>query len=337
MARSAHASPATHRREAATQDAVRWLDEYSAGVPLAAVLCDRHPPDQVAVTVTDAALAERDYTYGELRDASERVAALLEALGVMPGDRVGVLLPKRIEHLIALLAILRVGAVHVPLFTAFAAPTVAQRLEHCEAKVVFTDAANRDKVGDDGPVVVNVERPEHGVDFRRALATGPAETHAAAYAGEDDFILLYTSGTTGYPGGVGVPVRALAAFRAFLEFGLDVRGDDVYWNAADPGWAYGLYYGLVAPLLVGRRTLLLNAPFDPALAWRVLERFGVTNLAAAPTVYRALRVHADDAPAVHVRVASSAGEPLNPDVIGWARSALGAPVHDQYGRPSSAW
>ncbi|MET7474857.1 AMP-binding protein [Streptomyces sp. NPDC005648] len=65
----------------------------------------------------------------------------------------------------------------------------------------------------------------------RPIATGP----------DAPLVLLFTSGTTGAPKGVPVPVRALASFRACLEFGLDVREDDVFWNAADPGWAYGLY------------------------------------------------------------------------------------------------
>ncbi len=79
---------------------------------------------------------------------------------------------------------------------------------------------------------------------------------------------LFTSGTTGTPKGVPVPVSALASFHAYLEFGLDVRPDDVFWNAADPGWAYGLYYAMLAPLAAGTRTLLLHAGFSPALTWQ---------------------------------------------------------------------
>ena len=139
-----------------------------------------------------------------------------------------------------------------------------------------------------------------------------------------------TSGTTGHPGGVTVPVRALASFRAYLDFGLDLRPDDVFWNAPDLGWAYGLYYGLVAPL--GRPTLFLAAPFEPQLAWRVLERFRVTNFAAAPTAYRALRGARAKGSEHRLRAATSAGEPLNPDVIEWSRAALGVAIHDHYGQ-----
>jgi len=144
-------------------------------------------------------------------------------------------------------------------------------------------------------------------------------------------VQIFTSGTTGTPKGVPVPVRALASFHAYQEFGLDARKDDVFWNAADPGWAYGLYYALIAPLAAGVRSILLHAGFSADLTWKVIERFGVTNFAAAPTVYRSLRA-AGGSPAVSLRRASSAGEPLTPDVVSWSAHTLGVAVRDHYGQ-----
>ena len=130
-----------------------------------------------------------------------------------------------------------------------------------------------------------------------------------------------------------MPVRALASFHAYLELGLDVSDEDVFWNAADPGWAYGLYYAILGPLAVGVRSLLLHAPFSAALTWQVVEQFGVTNFAAAPTVYRSLRADPTPVPdGIRLRRASSAGEPLTPEVIDWAEEHLGVPVRDHYGQ-----
>ncbi|MGH8882494.1 MAG: AMP-binding protein, partial [Stackebrandtia sp.] len=160
--------------------------------------------------------------------------------------------------------------------------------------------------------------------------TGAAPVPAAV-GGDGLLVQLFTSGTTGTPKGVPIPVRALASFHAYQEFALDVRPDDVFWNAADPGWAYGLYYAILGPLASGTRSLLLHAGFSPELTWQVIHRFGVTNFAAAPTVYRALRAGSAGESA-QLRRASSAGEPLTPEVVAWSAEALGVAVRDHYGQ-----
>ena len=311
----------------------------------AELLCDRHPADDVAFTVVEGDLSAHDLTYGHLRRESSRFAAALAGLGVEPGDSVAVLMGKSSELVVALLGIWRRGAVHVPLFTAFASPAIATRLQASKAKVVITDDDQRAKLqpGPDLPVdapwhvVVVGGAPEEGQLSFRELITDhdPAEPAGAAVAvgGDGPMVLLFTSGTTGTPKGVPVPVKALASFQAYLEFGLDVSPGDVFWNAADPGWAYGLYYAILGPLAAGVRSLLLHAGFSAPLTWQVFERYGVTNFAAAPTVYRSLRADATPVPeGIRLRRASSAGEPLTPEVISWAEERLGVPVRDQYGQ-----
>jgi acetyl-CoA synthetase len=304
------------------------------------LLCDRHPADATAFTVIEADLSAHDLTYGHLRRESARFAAALADLGVGPGDAVAVLMGKSAELVVALLGIWRRGAVHVPLFTAFAPPAITMRLDASGARVVVTDAdqaAKLDTAEGGRQVVVVGGAPEAGqLSFRELLTahTGEEPTAASvAVGGDGPLILLFTSGTTGTPKGVPVPVRALASFQAYLEYGLDVSAGDVFWNAADPGWAYGLYYAILGPMAAGRRSLLLHAGFSPALTWQVIDRFGVTNLAAAPTVYRALRADPAPVPAgIRLRRASSAGEPLTPEVITWAEEHLGVPVRDHYGQ-----
>jgi acetyl-CoA synthetase len=303
------------------------------------LLCDRHPADAVAFTVVEADLSAHDLTYGQLRRESAQFAAALADLGVGPGDAVGVLMGKSAELVVALLGIWRRGAVHVPLFTAFAPPAIAMRLTASAARVVVTDADQAAKLSSTGQtqVVVVGGAPEEGqLSFRDLMAAHTGEepdAAAVAVGGDGLLVLLFTSGTTGTPKGVPVPVKALASFQAYLEYGLDVSPEDVFWNAADPGWAYGLYYAILGPLAAGRRSLLLHAGFSPALTWQVMERFAVTNFAAAPTVYRALRADATPVPeGIALRRASSAGEPLTPEVISWAQERLGIPVRDQYGQ-----
>lgn len=305
------------------------ISQYSSPQASAAeLLCDRHPADAVAFTVIAADLTSRDITYGELRIRSEQGAAALAALGVQRGDAVATLMGKSAELVFTLLSIWRLGAVHVPLFTAFAWPAIELRLRGSAAQVVITDPDQCGKLAaSDAAIIVA------GEDLN-ALFDAQAPGRPAAKTGPDaPMVMIFTSGTTGTPKGVPVPVFALAAFHEYVELGLDVRADDVFWNAADPGWAYGLYYGILGPLAAGRRSLLLSAGFSPALSIAVLRTFGVTNFAAAPTVYRSMRAKPEAIGSGHpLRCASSAGEPLTPEVITWATEVFGIPVRDHYGQ-----
>lgn len=145
-------------------------------------------------------------------------------------------------------------------------------------------------------------------------------------------IQIFTSGTTGKPKGVIVPLRAMAAFHIYGEFALALRPDDIYWNAADPGWAYGLYYGVIVSLAMGVESVWLDAPFSVELMFSVMAEQRVTNLAAAPTVYRSLRQALPPAMPLAVRRLSSAGELLNADINRWATECFGSEIHDHYGQ-----
>jgi acetyl-CoA synthetase len=300
-----------------------------AGVDLGDVLADAHGDgDAVALTFETADDTTR-LTYRELAEASWRLAGALAEAGVGIGDRVAVLLPKSPELLVTLVAIWRRGAVHVPLFTAFGPDAVHYRLGHSEACLVVTDAANRPKITPPIPVMC-VGTSE----FAAAVAEGPV-LEGVRRGPDDLFVLLYTSGTTGQPKGVEVPVRALGAIESYLRHGLDVRPDDVYWNLADPGWAYGLYYGVIGPLLLGQSILWRGVPFDAEDVYAAILRHSVTNLAGAPTVYRNLRSAGVPTGFRHghrVRAISSAGEPLEDELLEWSGRDLGVAIRDHYGQ-----
>ncbi len=316
------------------------LGRYGAGnACVAGLLCDNYDPAALAFRIIAPDLTPRDLSYGDLKADSERFAAALHALGLRPGDRVATLMGKSRDYIVALMGIWRLGAVHVPLFTAFAAPAIALRLSGSGAKIVVCDGDQLAKLapGADIPAdaawqVITTEAARPG-----ALAFGPLMAAqdpgfpAAALGGDAPLIHIYTSGTTGAPKGVVVPIRALASFHAYMEFGIGIAGDDTYWCAADPGWAYGLYYAVLGTMLTGVRSILLQGWFTPESTLAVLEREQVTNFAAAPTVYRALRSSGIPS-ALTLRRASSAGEPLTPEVNAWARDALGTEVHDHYGQ-----
>ncbi|GAC1600943.1 MAG: acyl-CoA synthetase [Acidimicrobiales bacterium] len=302
------------------------------------LFCERHPPQNIAFTVIDEDLNSRDVTYGELAESSRHFAAGLAALGVGRGDRVATLMGKSLDLVIAVLGVWRLGAVHVPLFTAFAPGAIAVRTEHNGTKVIVVDASQRSKLlpGDDIPdrawhVVTTGEPSADDIGFGDIIRADSPIPESVAVGGTGTLIELFTSGTTGRPKAVPVTLGAVAGIHMYQHYGLDHTNDDVFWNAADPGWAYGLFYAIVGPLATGRRALMLTAPVTPQLIWSVLSSFRVTNFAGAPTLYRAMKT--TEAPGgLHLRHCSAAGEPLTPDVVAWSQKTLGFPVRDHYGQ-----
>jgi acetyl-CoA synthetase len=323
------------------QELVALYSDPHASV--ADLLCDSRPPDALAYRVVGPDLEATDVTYGDLRTQSEKFAAALSRLGVGPGDRVATLMGKSIDYLVTLMGIWRLGAVHVPIFTAFAPSGVAFRLIRSGAKVIVCDESQQKKLlpGDDMPTIAPWQvvttsagaRIPGAQSFSELMAAQSPGWPAARLGGDAPIIQIYTSGTTGTPKGVLVPTHALAGFRAYAEFGLGLRPDDLYWCAADPGWAYGLYFGILGSFTTGVPSLLLTMGFEAAATFEVLARYKVTNFAAAPTVYRSMRAYEGPRPKpATLRCASSAGEPLTPEVNLWAADALGVLVHDHYGQ-----
>lgn len=280
-----------------------------------------HSQKPAAVFLSDSGCTV--WSYADLDHHSARWAGYLRDLGVKAGTKVATLLPKCPELVAASLGIWRLGAVYVPLFTAFGVEAVDYRLKKSQTEVVLSNDANMSKI----PSAVNVQLVNVDRTDRQSALWNDWEEMSS----DEPIILLYTSGTTGYPKGVPVPIRALASFEAYMRWGLAVKEDDRFWNIADPGWAYGLYYGLIGPLLIGQANHWLMRPFDPNTAIQTLKDQKITNFAAAPTVYRSFRAHGYDLPST-LRTLSSAGEPLNASVVDWARASVGIPILDHYGQ-----
>ncbi|WP_218036306.1 AMP-binding protein [Sphingobium sp. 15-1] len=255
-----------------------------------------------------------------------------------------VMLPRVPDLIIAALGVWRSGAVYQPMFTAFGSKAIEQRLGTSQAKLVVTDPANRPKFDDvDNAPLIAVTTPAYGgeqiregdLDLAAELACQSAEFEPVARAGDDIFLLMSTSGTTGLPKGVPVPLKALVSFRAYMEYAIDLRKGDIYWNIADPGWAYGLYYAVIGPLLLGHSTTFFDGPFSVETTYQLIQNAGITNLAGAPTAYRLMIAAGPDVAATVkgcLRRVSSAGEPLNPEVVRWFAEHLDVPIADHYGQ-----
>lgn len=328
----------SHQTAAATFDLARArarLDGTPDAINAAIECCDRHPPAVFALRYEARDGASRTLTFADLAEQSARVAHVLVAQGVCPGDRVSVLLPRIPELLATMLGIWRAGAVYQPLFTAFGPAAITHRLRTAGACLVVTDAINRAKLEPGHPPVLCLGATGDDLDYATLTAAAPTSFNPVMRSIDDPFLLLSTSGTTGPAKAVPVPLGAIAAFIGYMEQAVDLRPTDRFWNIADPGWAYGLYYAAIGPLALGHATTFYDGPFTVESTVGLVARLGITNLCGSPTAFRMLIAAGPEAVRPirgQLRVVSSAGEPLNPEVIRWFRDHLDAPIHDHYGQ-----
>lgn len=320
-----------------------FAGDFEDGINAAVECCDRHcTPGRVALRWEGQDGTSAQLTFEELRERSCQFANFLVSIGIEPGDRVAGLLPRVPELLVVILGTWRAGAVYQPLFTAFGPKAIEYRVGSSEARLIVTDIENRHKLDEveNCPAVMTIAReagsaPTGDHDFHETLTRFAPTFQSVLRTGQDACMMLFTSGTTGLAKGVVVPHKALMAIHMYMRYAVGLRPDDNYWNIADPGWAYGLYFGAIGPLLLGQATTFYDGPFSVDSTYRMIEKYGITNLAGAPTAFR-LMIAAGPEKAQsakgRLRAVSSAGEPLNPEVIRWFREHLDCRINDHYGQ-----
>ncbi len=321
----------------------QFAGSFEAGINACVECCDRYADtDRVALRYVGQNGTSANLTFKQLTQAAARFANFLKSQSIGKGDVVAGMLPRIPATIITIMGTLRAGAVYQPLFTAFGPRAVEQRLNTSKAKLVVTDPVNRPKLEEvsNAPAILVVggaSKPlrQSDFDFDAALAGQSTNFAPVMLRGEDSMLLMSTSGTTGLPKGVPVPLNALPSFRAYMVDAVDLRPDDRFWNIADPGWAYGLYYAVIGPLLLGTATTFYDGPFTADSTVQVIQQLDINNLAGSPTAFRLLIAANPQTMAQikgRLRVVSSAGEPLNPEVIRWFASTLDAPIRDHYGQ-----
>ena len=319
----------------------RWElpERFNIGV----AACDRHADGSRRLALVYEApngTAQR-FSYDDLKRLSNRCANALAAMGIGPGDRVGVLLPQRPETAIAHIAIYKLGAVALPLFTQFGPDALEHRLGDSAARALITDGENLAKVPDglsELATILVVEGDGRGNPlFWPSLERAAAEFSPVNTGIDDPALVIYTSGTTGKPKG------ALHAHRVLLGHlpGVQLAHDffpapgDLYWTPADWAWIGGLLDVLLPSLYFGVPVLAHRArKFDPEEAFALMGRHGVRNAFLPPTALKIMRqVAAPCARFGHrLRSVASGGEALGEDILGWCREAFGVEVNEFYGQ-----
>ncbi|MDB5958518.1 propionate--CoA ligase [Ramlibacter sp.] len=335
---------------------------------------DRHLAERAhqpaLIHVSSETGQERVYTFEELHAQVQRMAAVLQSLGVGRGDRVLVYLPMIPEAVFTMLACARIGAIHAVVFGGFASHSLAARLEDAAAKVVVSaDAGSRGgkvvpykSLLDEG-IRLSRHKPDAVLLVDRQLAPMQrvpgrdhdwetlAERHrdtqvpCAWLDATDISYTLYTSGTTGKPKGVQRDVGGYAvALAASIKHIFLGQPGETYFCASDIGWVVGHSYIVYGPLLGGMATLMYEGlPIRPdaGIWWSLVEKYKVTAMFTAPTAVRVLK---KQDPAFlrkydlsSLRALFLAGEPLDEPTARWIADGLGVPVIDNYWQTESGW
>ena len=335
---------------------IRW---YEDGTLNASANClDRHLEtrgDQTAIIWEgDEPDQHRHITYRALHEEVCKFANVLKEQGVKKGDRVTIYMPMIPEAAVAMLATVRIGAVHSIVFGGFSPDALAGRITDCDSTVIITAdegvrggrsvplKANTDKALESCPdcnTVIVVQRTGGDVGwvegrdvwYHEAMATASADCPPEEMMAEDPMFILYTSGSTGKPKGVLHTTGGYMVYASMThQYVFDYQDGDVYWCTADVGWVTGHSYIVYGPLANGAITLMFEGvptyP-DSGRFWAVVEKHKVNSFYTAPTALRALMREGDGPVKAHdrssLRLLGSVGEPINPEAWMWYHETVG--------------
>jgi acetyl-CoA synthetase len=356
--------------EAAIEDlGVRWFEKYSQlqdtsrGFPwtrwfvggttnLVANTLDKHSGPKPALIWEGDDGSLRIWSYDELKQRTKQVARTLLDLGVRQGDAVGVYMPMIPEIVAAFFGCLEIGAVVVPVFSAFAAPALAVRLQDAEAKVLFTaDGVSRrgrtsplkaeaDKAVRECPAIervivfrrlgLDVDMGPRDVWWHESVERAAADAATAELPAEATSMVLYTSGTTGRPKGtVHTHAGVTVGVARELGYAFDLKPADVFFWVTDIGWMMGPWELIGVTFFGATCVIFEGAPNHPTpdRLWQIVERHRVTHLGISPTAIRLLKAAGDEWVANHdlgsLRILGSTGEPWDEDSFLWFFDKVG--------------
>lgn len=308
----------------------------------------------------------RVYTYQQLNREVCQFAGILRSMGVAKGDRVTIYMGRIPELAMALLACAKIGAMHSVVYGGFSTEALLGRIEDSQSKVLITcdgawlrgnivplkqiadDAVERSStietvivVKRTGQEVNMVHGRDHWYHDLMALPEADPQTPTEVMDAEAPLFILYTSGTTGKPKAIlHTHGGYMVGIATTLKWVFDIKPEDVWWCAADPGWITGHSYIVYAPLILGATGFMYegapNYPY-PDRWWSLVAKYGITILYTAPTAIRGLMRFGERWPAKHdlssLRLLGSVGEPINPEAWKWYYRVIGGercPIMDTW-------
>ncbi len=338
----------------------KWFEDGELNVSYNCL--DRHVlagnGDRVAIHFEGEPGDTSTFTYSELLSEVKRAANVLTNLGIKSGDRVAIYMPLIPEALVAMQAVVRIGAVHSVVFGGFSADSLAARIQDAGAKLVITadggyrkgnasalkPAVDEALSGEKCPSVENVlvvKRCGNDVSWddnrdlwwHEQLAAADSEHEAQGFNAEHPLFILYTSGTTGKPKGILHTTGGYLTQASYTHKNVfDIHEDkDVYWCTADIGWITGHSYVAYGPMANGSTQVIYEGtPDTPDWGrwWQIIEKYKVNIFYTAPTAIRSFMKLGSELVKKHdlssLRLLGSVGEPINPEAWMWYREVVGS-------------
>jgi acetyl-CoA synthetase len=302
------------------------------------------PDDLALVSLDGSGEVVAEHTAAQLADLSRRAARALQSLGIGKGDRAFIMLPRTPAWYAAMLGVIRIGAVAMPGTNQLTSRDIVYRIRTAGAVAAITDASGVAKIdaaaGAIDTLRLRVAAAAPGAagweDFDALIEQAADGDLPEEPTGKDDpALLFFTSGTVSYAKMVLHGASYGAGHISTARFWHDLRPGDRHWTVSDTGWAKAAWGGLYGQFHE-RATVVqvaLGKP-DADTILSILDKARITSFCAPPTLYRLL-VQADfsthDLSAL--RHCTSAGEPLNPEVIRAWRDGVGdLTVYDGYGQ-----
>jgi acetyl-CoA synthetase len=324
----------------AVRDAFSW--EIPALFNIGDACSDPHPRDSVAIIEFDLNGQHRRFTFGELSDASNRLANALVTLALRDGDRVAILVPQSFDTAVAHLGVYKAAMVAVPLSPLFGVDALRHRISDSGARAVIVSEPHLESVKSiaeevDARVIV-AGLSESAGDVLRLdglLATASPDREPSKLTADSPAFIIYTSGTTAAPKGALHAHRTLFGHLPGFELshGFFPQDDDLFWTPADWAWIGGLMDAVIPTLYFGK-PMVAGPPgrFDPDTAIRIMVELGVRNAFLPPTALRLLRQSNAGVNKTNLRTMMSGGEALDAATLDWFRDETGLTVAEIYGQ-----
>ncbi len=305
-------------------------------------------PQKVALMTIDSESSARKHTFSDLSILSNKFANVLKKEGIKKGDFIIVMLPKIPEWYIAVLGIIKVGAVFIPATTLCVENDIKYRINKADVTAIITDEQDTQKVDNVGKECPSLKKKivvggkkDGWVSFEESMKQSSEKLDKSSIEktkSSDPLLIYFTSGTESYPKMVLQTQAYAIGHIVTAKFCQDLREDDIHWTLADTGWAKTAWGKLFGQWVIGCTIVQDNIPgkFNSKSILKMIGNFGITTFCAPPTAYRMMILeNLKEYNYGRLRHCMSAGEPLNPEVIDAWKEATGLEIYDYYGQSES--